>query len=171
MKLNFETFRYSLMGLVAALVFAALSAVFDWDLFERFVTLVHKGEAFEIDEIILPMALVLIGVAADASINTLHARSQNDKLKLYNHMSGELVDEISCHLTKLLEFRLSLIESTPSHHDIHRELDIIIVQSFKHFEHAQRRTDIDMSLLPLVADMNKVGKSAEPNNETVPPLI
>jgi hypothetical protein len=171
MKLNFETFRYSLMGLVAALVLAALSAVFDWDLFERFVRLVHKGEAFEIDEIILPLVLVLIGVATDATINTLHSRNQNDKLKLYNHMSAELVEEISNHLTKLLDFRLSLVQSAPDNFEVQRELDIIIVQSFKHFEHAQRRTDIDMSLLSLVADMNKVGKPAAPNHETVPPLI
>jgi hypothetical protein len=141
---------FLLVGMVLALSLYVLAIGFQLDLFNAWVAWIRKGDAFQLDEMILPLIIVLISLLADAIDQHRHARKQDEALAVYNQMNAQIMEEISGHLTKLLEFRAVLMKEAPQVQSIRQQLDRIIVKSFNHYERAQRRADIDSSLMPLV---------------------
>jgi hypothetical protein len=146
-------------GLVSGLVLFGITAAFDLDVFEELVTLVQKGEAYEIDEFIIPVFLLMLGIVGDFFLITQQKRAEEEKLHVYNQMNEEVMNEISMHLTKLLEFRTAMMKEGAQSQDVRHELDRMIVRSFNHYERAQRRGDINSSLMPLA--MQSVSKPPE----------
>ncbi|MBS7807366.1 hypothetical protein [Variovorax sp. PCZ-1] len=151
-----KRFPYAFAGLVSGLVLFVLAAALDLDVFEELVTLIHKGEALEIDEFVIPIMLVAFGICCDFVSTSVVMKKEQEKLEVYNKMSNEVMEEISNHLTKLLEFRTTLMKDAPDSKHLRYELDRIIVTSFNHYEQAQRRGNIDLSLMPLVMSSQKV---------------
>ncbi|NJS36867.1 MAG: hypothetical protein HC765_11335 [Brachymonas sp.] len=153
-----------------AIVF--LSYTLEIDLWESFVQLLEAGEAYEIDEWIIPAFLILIGLALDAVLMDAQTKKLHEKVDLYNHMNEQMMDEISVHLTKLLEFRTALMKDAPKAHDVRHELDRMIVKSFNHYERSQRRGNIDSSLMDLVMPSNSQPSTLPPpaDDESMAPI-
>jgi hypothetical protein len=150
------------VGLVLALSLYVLAIGFRLDIFSAWVAWIRKGEAFQLDEMILPLLIVLISLLADAIDQHRRARKQDQALVVYNQMNAQIMDEISGHLTKLLEFRAVLMKDAPQAQTIRQQLDRIIVKSFNHYERAQRRADIDSSLMPLVLSESQLETAPAP---------
>jgi hypothetical protein len=144
--------RYPLAfaGLISGIILFAVSSALDVDVFEEFVKVIALGERYELDELILPVVLLMIGVVADFFMGVQTNRREREKLHVYRHMNEEVMNEISTQLTKLLEFRTSLLQEGANSKDVGHELDRMIVRTFNHYERAQRRGDIDANLMPLV---------------------
>ncbi len=155
-----KQFPYAFAGLIAGLVLYVLAAALELEVFEALVELIAKGEDYEVDELIIPLMLVALGICFDFVSISLHKTKEQEKLGIYNQMNDEVMNEISAHLTKLLEFRTALIKDAPKAHDVRHELDRMIVTSFNHYERAQRRGDIDSSLMPLVVNSSGSSKSS-----------
>lgn len=163
MKNFVRRFPYAFAGLMSGVVLFALAAALGLEVFEAMVELVAKGEDYEIDEFIIPVFLVAVGICCDFVSITLHSKKEQEKLHVYNQMNDQLLNEISAHLTKLLEFRTALMKDAPKAHDVRHELDRIIVTSFNHYERAQRRGDIDANLMSLVINPAEASKSSSSN--------
>ena len=137
------------MAIAASVVLTALNLLLDLEIWEELVKLIAKGEDWELDEFIIPAFLLLMGLTGDAIFKSREARHVSKTVDLYNHMNEEIMDEISTHLTKLLEFRTALMKDAPNAHDVRHELDRMIVKSFNHYERTQRRSNIDSNLMDL----------------------
>jgi hypothetical protein len=137
-------------GLIAGIVLYIFSLVLELEVWEELVALIALGESFELDEFIIPIALLALGFVGDAFLLRQQQKSEAEKLHVYNHMNDEIMDEISMHLTKLLEFRTSLMKEGADSQTVRHELDRMIVRSFNHYEQAQRRSDIDANVMPMV---------------------
>jgi hypothetical protein len=143
-------FPMTFAGIVSGTVLAALVIIFNLELFENVIALLASLEKYEIDEFILPLFLIMLGIVGDNLLSAAKRNTEEQKLKVYNQMSGQIVEEISSHLNKLLEFRAALKEEAPSQHDLHHEMDRMIIKSFSHYEQMQRKTDVSSDFLPLV---------------------
>ena len=138
------------MAVVASLLITLMTLTLDLELWENFVKLIAKGESWELDEIIIPAFILMIGITVDSLLSVAEAKRVRETVGLYNHMNDEIMEEISTHLTKLLEFRTALMKDAPNAHDVRHELDRMIVKSFNHYERTQRRSNIDSNLMDLV---------------------
>jgi hypothetical protein len=146
-------------GLVSGLVLFGVAAAFNLDVWEELVLLMKRGEAFELDEFAIPLFLIMAGVVGDFFLMTQQRRAEEEKLLVYNQMNEEVMNEISTHLTKLLEFRTAMMKEGAQSQDVRHELDRMIVRSFNHYERAQRRGDISSNLMPLA--ISQISKPAE----------
>jgi hypothetical protein len=145
-----KKYPFTMIAITIGLVVVLLGKSLDLDLWELFTLFVAKGEAFELDEYIIPIFILMMGITLDAVLTNADQRKLEEKVSLYNHMNQEIMDEISNHLTKLLEFRTALMKDAPNAHDVRHELDRMIVKSFNHYERSQRRGNIDSNLMSLV---------------------
>jgi hypothetical protein len=150
MQQTIRKYPLTTAGLFAALVLAILAVTLELEVWEELVELIAKGEDFELDEFIIPVALIMLGFVGDAFLLHQARHSEQEKLHVYNHMNEEIMNEISMHLTKLLEFRTAMMKEGATSQDVRHELDRMIVRSFNHYEHAQRRSDVDSDVMPLV---------------------
>lgn len=158
---------FTCMAIAASVVLTLLNLVLDLEVWEELVELIAKGEDFELDEFIIPIFLLMMGITGDAILKSKDAKHVGEKVGLYNQMNDEIMNEISAHLTKLLEFRTALMKDAPNAHDVRHELDRMIVKSFNHYERTQRRGNIDPNLMDLVAPSSNPPSSRPPN--TLPP--
>jgi hypothetical protein len=155
-----KRYPYAFAGLAAGIVLFVLASALNLDVFEELVALIHRGEAYELDEFIIPLILLAIGICCDFVSISLATKKEQEKLGIYNQMNEEVMNEISLHLTKLLEFRTALMKDAPKAHDVRHELDRMIVTSFNHYERAQRRGDIDSSLMSLVVNPDEASQAS-----------
>jgi hypothetical protein len=164
MKNFAKKYPFTCMAIAASGVLTALNLVLNLEIWEELVKLIAKGEDFELDEFIIPAFLLMMGVTGDAVLQSKDAKHVDEKVGLYNQMNDEIMNEISAHLTKLLEFRTALKKDAPNAHDARHELDRMIVKSFNHYERTQRRGNIDSNLMDLVEN------SSTPPAHSQPPI-
>ena len=62
---NIGAYRNTAIATIFSLIFLALSILFDLDLFERFVSLLHKAEDFDVDEVIIAGSIIITGLMFD----------------------------------------------------------------------------------------------------------
>lgn len=139
-----------------------VSLILGFKLWDAFANLIAVAQVFKLDEIVLPLALIMLGIVVDALRTLIERRAEKEKVSVYNHMNQEIMEEISSHLTKLLEFRTTLMKDGAQSQDVGIELDRMIVRSYNHYERVQKRGDIDSRLMPLAlsdfhGDLGKTG--------------
>jgi hypothetical protein len=150
MRKIIKKYPFTTIAATASLVLYGLGLLLNLEIWENLVALIARGEAFELDEFIIPIVLFMIGITLDAVFTKIDAKKMQEKVVLYNQMNEEVMDQISAHLTKLLEFRTALMKDAPNAHDVRHELDRMIVKSFNNYERSQRRSNIDSNLMDLV---------------------
>jgi len=65
MPFNNFRFRITLYLAVIGLLVVGFHIIFDVDIFEKFVALIHRYEAYEVDELVIVFPLILIGLIID----------------------------------------------------------------------------------------------------------
>jgi multisubunit Na+/H+ antiporter MnhG subunit len=168
MKRLIKRFPFTMIAATAGIMTLLLGVTLHLDLWEKVVAVIAAGEGFELDELIIPLFILMVGITADSVLSRAELKREKDMLELYNQMNEETMDEISTHLTKLLEFRTALMKDAPKALDIRHELDRMIVKSFNHYERAQRRGNIDSSLMDLAFPNLPSKPTSMQSNESAP---
>ncbi len=124
----------------AALFFGA--HLLDWDVFEWFVAWVQRHEEWELDELILPIVVIAIGVIADQFWVAHSRRLVLAKLAGHNEASKVMVEESERHFERLMRVRKMLKEEVDDDNRALLQLDRLIIKAFHDYERAQRRADV-----------------------------
>ena len=140
----------TLAAVAMGMLLFVLTISMDLEVFEAFVEWLEKHEDYELDEWVIPIFLLSLGVMLDGIFANAERQKSHTRLSVYNHMNKELLEEIAAHLERLIEFRTGLRESHPDEAGIHSVVNTMIIDSYRHFQRAQMRADVDGSVLPLV---------------------
>lgn len=88
MKLS--KFRITIIGLIISLLLYISVHFFGLELFEAFVEFVEKHEDYELDEIIIPIIILLISVSINIFIANRDKDAQIEKYKIFRAMLNSL---------------------------------------------------------------------------------
>lgn len=106
-------YRITFLGLVISLSVLFISIFFDVDFFERFVSLLHELEHYEVDELIIPLAIFFMFSSVDIlkrnRLNKVHC----ENLKIYTAMMRSTRHILNNFLNQMQLFKLTA-EETPN---------------------------------------------------------
>lgn len=107
-----KEYKLTLIGLFVALLMSVAAIVFELELFEKLVTLMHEIEHFEIDELILPVMVALIFAVIDLFRRHNRHKVEVEKVKIYQAMIFSTQHILNNFLNQMQLFKIRA-ETTP----------------------------------------------------------
>lgn len=107
-----KEYKLTLIGLFVALLMSVAAIVFELELFEKLVALMHEIEHFEIDELILPVMVALIFAVIDLFRRHNRHKVEVEKVKIYQAMIFSTQHILNNFLNQMQLFKMRA-ETTP----------------------------------------------------------
>lgn len=103
--------RLTLTGVALSSAVYFLTLLFDLDLFEQAIDLLASFEAFEVDELILPLALLTVFFFFDFARRHQSARIEVEKSKIYRSMLHSTHHIMNNFLSQMQLFKVTADET------------------------------------------------------------
>jgi len=107
-----KNYKYTCIGAGLACLIFLSAVIFDADLFESFVAVLNSLENHEVDEIVIPLFILLLFAAIDLLRKQRSLRIERERIKIYHAMmtsTGHVLDNI---VQQLQMFKMTA-ERTP----------------------------------------------------------
>lgn len=107
-----RTYRITWIGLAVSIGFWLIAFVGDIDLFEQVIALLQEVEHFEVDEIIIPLSVLVLFVLWDLLRKRKTAQLELEKVKVYKAMLTATHHILNNFMNQMQLFKLTA-EETP----------------------------------------------------------
>jgi len=108
-----KQYKWTLVGLILAILIIIFSNLFELDPFDRLVELFASVEEYEFDEIFIAAIVFLVFFAVDLFIRQRDQRVEMEKVKIYRAMISSSHHILNNFLNQMLLFKMEA-ESSPS---------------------------------------------------------
>lgn len=108
-----KRYKWTLTGLILALVLWGAIASQDMDVFESVAGLLHRFEHYEINDLFFPILVFYTFMMTDLVRRHEELRVQTEKLRLYRKMIKAVYHIMNNFLQKMLAFRLAAEKNGP----------------------------------------------------------
>ncbi len=105
-------FSITVTGVLTAVIFFLVTTIFDLDLFEEFTIILAKLDKYEIDELIIPILIILVSMLFDYKSRAEKTRTENEKMKIYKAMVFSVQHILNNFLHQMQLFKITA-EDTP----------------------------------------------------------
>ena len=119
-------YRWTWVGLGAALILWISSVVFNLDVFEGFSYCLQQHEQMEFDELVFPLALFCFFFIIDLIRRRHLAELRMEKFKVYRSMVRAMNHILNNFLQKMLLFKLTADETEGFDQEVLKQYDTII---------------------------------------------
>ena len=148
-----KEYKLTLLGLAVSATMTFVVIVFELELFEKFIAMLHELEHFEIDELLIPLVVFLIFVVVDMSRRYNKHKVEVEKVKIYQAMIFSTQHVMNNFLNQMQLFKMKA-ETTP-------EFDKEVLKLYDRvIEDAQTQID-GLSSLSQVTE-KKIKEAVEP---------
>lgn len=138
-----RTYRRTLIGLCVSITIFLATLAGDLDLFERFASLLDEAEAFEIDELVIPVFIFGAFAIWDFAQKRKKAQLELEKVKVYKAMLTSTHHILNNFLNQMQLFRLTA-ESTPDFDpEVIQFYDQILADTVQQIEALSSITNVD----------------------------
>ncbi len=124
-----NSLRFTLVGVLLAVLVFILNLAFDLDFFEMLIGLLRRSESFELDELLLVLIVFLPFVVVDLIRYRLRIRQQNDRIKVYQAMLFAVHHTQNNFLNQLQYFRILAEENSRFDPDVVALFDTVISEA------------------------------------------
>ena len=140
-------FSFTIAAAATAIVLFVLTLAFNLEVFEAFGAWLQTHEEYELDEWVIPVLLITVGLSLDGIFSSFERKKNLARLDVYHHMNAQLVAEVADQLDQLIEIRTSLLDPHPDVNAIQQSVQAMISSSYRHFERARKCADVDATTL------------------------
>ncbi len=105
-------FSITVTGVLIAVIFFLVTTIFDLDFFEEFTIILSKLDKYEIDELIIPILIILVSMLFDYKSRAEKTRTENEKMKIYKAMVSSTQHILNNFLHQMQLFKITA-EDTP----------------------------------------------------------
>ena len=130
-------------GFLTAGIVYLVTTIFDLDLYERAATILAKLDKYEIDELIIPLTIIVIALLFDFRHNVNEARTENEKMRIYKAMVFSTHHILNNFLNQMQLFKMTAENSQGFPDKILNLFDSTMAEASTQIEALSSVNDID----------------------------
>ena len=119
----------SIIGTVVAIIFWAVSRFFELELFEKIINILEKFEKYEIDELIIPLMIIVFSVLIDLIRISNQTKVENEKMKIYKAMVFSTHHILNNFLNQMQLFKMTAEDTSEFPQDVVNLFDTTIEEA------------------------------------------
>ena len=124
-----ENNKFLFVGVLVAILVYASAAIFQLELFERFVAFLYTFEEYELDELFIPAVIIIFFFSIDLFRRRRLMAVEHEKGKVYRSMVGATHHILNNFLTKMMLFKIEAINSDDFDKEVIVHYDIVIEEA------------------------------------------
>lgn len=121
-----KNYKVTLIGLIISLLLYIFTIIFNLDLFENLLELLHHLEEWEIDELALPVLIIGVSLLLNLFLTNRKKRVEIEKYKIYRSMLNSLHHILNNFLNQAQIVRLEAENSSDFDKEVIELYDQII---------------------------------------------
>lgn len=138
-----RNYKFTFIGLILGLVIFTVSLAFNIELFELLVEALESLEKYEIDELIIPIVILVLFSAVDQVKLQRTRRVEREKTKIYKAMLSSTHHILNNFLNQMQLFRMTAEDTSNFDPEVLSLYDVVISDAKSQIETLSNISDID----------------------------
>lgn len=138
-----RAYRFTFIGLALGTATLALNLVFGIELFELFVETLESLEQYEIDELVIPVLILVLFSTFDQIRHKRARKVEREKMKIYKAMLSSTHHILNNFLNQMQLFKMTAEDTSNFDPEVLSIYDVVIADAKTQIENLSNISDID----------------------------